>query len=91
MKNSFAASDALALTFSSSQLISMEMLILRIGTIFCQQPPRMEAEGRGLGGEARLFQGFDAVPFNTTTLLKWTGVSDSSESICFKPLQPRLS
>lgn len=73
MKNSFAASDALALTFSSSQLISMEMLILQIGTIFCQQPHRMEAEGRGLGREARLFQGFDAVLFNITALLNGQG------------------
>jgi len=68
LKNSFAAPDALALTFSRSQLISMEMLILQIGSIFCQQPRCVEAEGRGLGMEARLFQGFDAVLFSATAL-----------------------
>lgn len=67
MKNSSAAPDALALTFSCSQLISMEMLILQIGSIFCQQP-LVEARRQGLGRGVRLFQAFNPFLFDTLAL-----------------------
>lgn len=54
-----------ALTSARSRLISMEMLISQIGSIFCQPPRHVQP---GLGREARLFQGFGAVLFSTTTL-----------------------